>query len=77
MRYFLLVYEQRIGQVTKIEEYPRAAAKVALDRRFELETEHRSDPAIEVVLLGAASREALLKTHARYFKTARELALPA
>ncbi len=76
MRYFLLIYDQRDGKVVKTEEFPRSAAAAALERRFELEREYRADPAIEVVLLGAPSFEALLKTHARYFKTARELATP-
>jgi hypothetical protein len=72
MRYFLLIYNQKTGEV-QTEEFPRSAGRLALDRRFELEDEYQNDPAIEVVLLGAASRDDLLKTHARYFKTPREL----
>jgi hypothetical protein len=38
-----------------------------------LEREHRLEPHIEVVLLGARSEDVLKRTHARYFKTVREL----
>jgi len=43
------------------------------ERRFALEREHRLEPHIEVVLLGARSEDVLKRTHARYFKTVREL----
>ncbi len=43
-------------------------------RRFEEETRHKDDPDVEVVLLTATSRDALTRTHARYFKTVPELA---
>ena len=38
------------------------------------EIAHKADPNIEVVLLEADSRETLLRTHARYFKTVAEIA---
>jgi hypothetical protein len=77
MKYFLLVYDQQVGRVESVEEFPTLSGPAALARRFELEVEYRARPSIEVVLLGAASKDALIRTHGRYFKTARELALPA
>ena len=74
MSYFLLIYDQRRGVLEALEEFPEAAADAALARRFELERDHREESGVEVVLLGAPSQDALRKTHARYFKTVRELA---
>ena len=45
-----------------------------MDRRSEEERVHKDDSDVEVVLLTASSREALIRTHARYFKTVPELA---
>lgn len=73
MKYFLLVYGQRTGSLTA-EEYPAGAGHIALERRFELERMHRSDPSVEVVLLAASSYEDLQRTHGRYFKSAKDLA---
>ncbi len=73
MKYFVLIYDQATGKVD-IEEFPMSAAAAALARRFELEDEFQSQPSVEVVLLGAPSREALFRTHGRYFSTPQELA---
>ena len=70
---FLLVYDRRTGSLDVDDEYPDADRASAMQRRFELEREHRLDPNIEVVLLEARSREVLEQTHARYFRTVREL----
>jgi len=45
-----------------------------MDRRLKEERAHKDDPDIEVILLTASSREALIRTHARYFKSVPELA---
>ena len=45
-----------------------------MDRRSEEERVHKDDSDVEVVLLTASSREALIRTHARYFKSVPELA---
>lgn len=42
--------------------------------RFAAEKELRTDPDVEVVILAAQSREALVQTHSRYFKTLSQLA---
>ena len=72
MNYFLLIYNQRSGDL-EVEEFAQAA-DAALDRRFELERENRDRPEVEVVVLSAQSLEALERTHARYFKNVRQLA---
>ena len=48
--------------------------EVALAIRTGLERAHLNDPDFEVVLLASESEQALLKTHARYFKNAASLA---
>lgn len=77
MKYFLLVYHQPTGRLALEEEYSDPARDAALDRRFELERKYRMSPEFEVVLLGARSKEDLIQTHARYFKSVRELAASA
>ena len=72
MPQFLIVYNQLTGKV-ELKEYADDAREEALERRFALEREHRLEPHIEVVLLGARSEDVLERTHARYFKTVREL----
>lgn len=72
MPQFLIVYNQDTGDVT-IDRYDDDARELAQERRFALETEHRLEPYIEVVLLGARSEDVIRRTHARYFKTVREL----
>lgn len=72
MPQFLIVYNQLTGKV-ELSEYADEARVAALERRFALEREHRLEPHIEVVLLGARSEDVLRRTHARYFKTVREL----
>jgi hypothetical protein len=73
MSYFLVVYNRSTGAV-EVEEFSDQQRDLALHRRFEYEREQRNRPEIEVVVLGAESRKALERTHARYFKTVQELA---
>ena len=78
MSYFLLVYDRRQGHLMKSPiVFSDADAARALDARFKLEDAHRLEPDIEVVLLGADSLESLRRTHARYFKSLREIATSA
>lgn len=72
MPQFLIVYNQNTGDVS-VHRFDDDAREVAQERRFALEREHRLEPHIEVVLLGARSEDVLRRTHARYFKTVREL----
>jgi len=70
---YLLRYRRSTGDLLQFEDLgPDRAAATA--QRFEYEKAHKDDPDIEVVLLTASSPEALMRTHARYFKSVPELA---
>ena len=76
MSYFLLIYDRAAGELRELQEYPDEDRDAALAARFARERQEQHHPNIEVMLLGAASEEALRKTHARYFRTARQLLSP-
>lgn len=67
MRQFVLVFDRRRGELLQEEEF--ADSQEALRSRFDLEGRYRDSPDIEVVVLGAQSRDALRRTHGRYYKT--------
>ncbi len=73
MNYFLVIYDRSTGSLLALSEFGEAERARALHERFEAERAHRSEPSVEVVLLGAASKEALAETHSRYFKTPEEI----
>lgn len=72
VKHFLLVFDRPQGRVLREEEFEDDRA--ALAERIRTEKLHRGNPDIEVVVLGAESRDALRRTHARYFMTISELA---
>ncbi len=72
MRSFLLVYDRARGTLLEAVEYGAGERTRALRDRFRKELEVRGRD-VEVVLLSAASLDALRKTHGRYFKTPSEL----
>jgi hypothetical protein len=72
MKHYLLVFNRRSGSIVRFSEF--AQANEALTARFDAETEFMDDANIEVVVLGAASKDALRRTHGRYFHGAREMA---
>jgi hypothetical protein len=74
MSYYLVIYDHRSTGAVEVEEFADEERDLALQRRFARERQQRDHPEIEVVVLGAKSREALERTHARYFKTVQELA---
>jgi hypothetical protein len=73
MAFFLLVYDQATGRLLQFTEYPDKDRAAALQARFQLERQHRLEPNLEVVLLGARDEDTLRVTHSRYFKTVGEL----
>jgi hypothetical protein len=75
MKHFLVVYDRREGRLMRLTDY--RSADSALSARFAAERKFRDQPDVEVVVLGAESREALNRTHSRYFKDVRELAQEA
>jgi hypothetical protein len=73
MRYFLVIYNRITGAVD-VKNFAASQREQALEERFARELEERHQPEMEVVLLGAESRAALERTHARYFHSVEELA---
>ncbi len=72
MNHFLVVFNRARGELLLIEEY--GTSREAMRARFQAEQQHRDDPDIEVVVLGAKTPDALRVTHARYFEGVRDLA---
>lgn len=72
MKHYLVVFNRRSGSIVRFSEFDQA--NDALTARFDAEAEFVDDSDIEVVVLGAASEDALRRTHARYFQGAREMA---
>ncbi|MEU4240671.1 hypothetical protein [Actinoplanes sp. NPDC026619] len=75
MKHYLVVFNRRAGSIVRFVEY--SVADDALTARFDAEDEFAADADIEVVVLGASSEEMLHRTHGRYFKRTKELAVDA
>lgn len=73
MTHYLVVYRRSTGELITLDDLGPDHRR-AVARRFEVERRERRDPDVEVVLLSAASKDALMHTHARYFKSVPELA---
>jgi hypothetical protein len=71
---FLVQYDRRAGRIVSLERFTDdqrlVAGKAGLDLEIELQ---RRNQGHEVVLLQAASEEALRKTHRRYFEDVEDL----
>ena len=74
MKYFLVVYDQRSATLRSLREFGEEERAAASTERFRLENAHRAEPSLEIVVLGSDSRDSLMKTHGRYFKSVGELA---
>ena len=72
---FLIEYDREAGKLVTLREFGDSERKLAEDARIDLEVS-LNQRAIdhEVVLLQAASRQALEQTHRRYFVALEELA---
>jgi hypothetical protein len=73
MKYFLLVYDRKTGQLSERLEFAESERARALAERFARERVYRSSPDIEVILIGADSVDSLKQTHARYFLSPAEI----
>jgi hypothetical protein len=71
--HYLVRYRRSTGDLLQFEDLGLDRA-IAMDRRLVEERAQKDDSDVEVVLLTATSREALIRTHARYFKSVPELA---
>ena len=72
MKHFLLQYRRSTGRLLDLRDLGEDRSK-ALALRFAAEKELRTDPDVEVVILAAQTRDALIHTHSRYFKTLSQL----
>ena len=71
---FLIEYDRGTGQIIPLETFKDSERQAAEDSRFELELKlNRLGIEREVVLLEATSKEALRRTHRRYFENLAEL----
>jgi len=71
VNYFLVIYDRASGEV-HLRDFGMAREQ-ALKARFEAEQSGLNDET-EVVVLSAASRDDLERTHSRYFHSVSELA---
>jgi hypothetical protein len=71
---FLIEYDRRSGHIVTLAAYVDAERRSAEDSRLELELSlNRRGIEHEVVILEAASEEALRRTHRRYFEDLADL----
>ena len=71
MKYFLIAYETRTGQLQELTVFDDSMD--ALAARFAREMKHAAESSIEIALLRAESEEDLHESHARYFSSLGEL----
>jgi hypothetical protein len=72
---FLIEYDRDRGRIVTKKSFKDSDRKKAYESRLQLELDlNLKNIENEVVLLEAATEEALLQTHGRYFKNLAELA---
>lgn len=75
---FLIEYDRLRGEIISMTTYADAQREHVDEARLQLELHLRREATKrEVVVLEAANEDALRKTHARYFNSARALVPPA
>jgi hypothetical protein len=71
---FLIEYDRNAGRIITFKAFDDSDRRQAEDARLEMELHHnRLGVAHEVVILEAATEEALRRTHRRYFEDLAEL----
>lgn len=72
---FLIEYDRNRGSIVTFRSFEDSKREMAEDSRLEMELKlNRLEVEREVVLLEAASEQALRRTHRRYFEDLAELA---
>lgn len=72
---FLIEYDRNISRIVTLISFGDSERQLAEDSRLEMELGlNREGVEHEVVLMEAASEEALRRTHRRYFEDLAELA---
>ncbi len=74
---FLIQYDRALGRIVELQRFDDGDRVSAEATRFSLELENVRAANLEVVLLEAATEDALRRTHRRYFETLEELVEPA
>ena len=73
--FFLIQYDRRSGQLVTFERFMKFERSEAEEARLAMELQLLAEGVEhEVVMLEAASEEALRKTHRRYFESLETLA---
>ena len=71
---FLIEYNRSEGHIVTFRDFDDSQRREAEDSRLEIELDvHRRGVDHEVVLLEAASKDALHRTHQRYFADIRQI----
>lgn len=74
---FLIEYDRINGQIVTLREFDESSRQQAEESRLDLELSlKRRKLEHEVVLLEAATKDALRQTHARYFEDLASLSKP-
>jgi hypothetical protein len=68
IKHFLVIYDIANG-IAHVDSFDKDY-DAALAAYNEAEEQHRTDPNVEVVLLGSDSKETLERTHSSYFELA-------
>jgi hypothetical protein len=66
--HFLIVYKRSKGHLSRLQSFDTPEG--AMRARFAEERAHRNDPDCEIVVIHAASKDALRRSHSRYFALA-------
>jgi len=75
---FLIEYDRDRGEIVSMTSFTESERRKAEEARLALELRLNFDEVTnEVVLLEAASEQALRQTHRRYFEDLRELTSPS
>ncbi|HZG52307.1 MAG TPA: hypothetical protein VEZ40_09230 [Pyrinomonadaceae bacterium] len=74
MMIFLIEYDRRRGELITFRSFADSERRNAEEARLDMELKlHRVGTEHEVVILEAATEEALRRTHRRYFESLSEL----
>ncbi len=72
--FFLIEYDRSRGSIVQLREFDPASRQLAEDARLQLELDlNRQGVDHEIVILDAPNKEALLRTHSRYFESVADL----
>lgn len=73
MKSFLIVYDTRAGTLLNMRVFEAGRDDEALRERFREEVAKNANDDVEIVVLRAASEDAIRQSHARYFSSSSEL----